>query len=127
MVVHDESLPRGLWRLGRVEQLIPGRDEEVRGAVVRVSSGGCQSSLLRRPVQLLYPLEAHNSKSPTEETSGDDPPNGPSQSADVDEEVQTTEADAGSTKRPQRAAGFRARDRLKALAVSEDTDPGFIT
>ena len=28
-----------MWRLGKVEQLLPGRDGQVRSAVVRVKSG----------------------------------------------------------------------------------------
>ena len=46
--------------MGLVLELIPGRDGEVRGAVIRVYSGG-KCKLLRRPVQRLYPLETSNS------------------------------------------------------------------
>ena len=56
VIIHDETLPRGLWKLGRVEDLIKGVDENVRGALVKTHSGG-RSILLRRPVQRLYPLE----------------------------------------------------------------------
>ena len=47
---------RGLWKLGRVRELIPGVDGNVRGAFVRVQSGGGHSTI-KRPVQRLYPLE----------------------------------------------------------------------
>ena len=40
--------------MGRVEQTLPGRDDQIRSAVVRVFTGG---KLLRRPVQKLYPIE----------------------------------------------------------------------
>ena len=44
--------------MGKVERLLMSKDEQGRGAKVRVhgrgSSGG---GLLRRPLQLLYPLE----------------------------------------------------------------------
>ena len=45
----DREILRFLWD--------PGSDGEVRGACVRVHSSGDRVTLLRRPVQLLYPLE----------------------------------------------------------------------
>ena len=56
VLVHDESHPRTFWKLGKVQHLIEGRDGCVRAAVVRVSSGSRETTL-KRPVQLLYPLE----------------------------------------------------------------------
>ena len=50
--MHEEEKPRGFWRLARVEDLITGTDGLVRGASIKVKSGK-----LRRPIQLLYPLE----------------------------------------------------------------------
>ena len=34
VIVHEDGLHRGLWKLGRVESLIKGKDGLVRGAVV---------------------------------------------------------------------------------------------
>lgn len=56
VVVHDEERPRGFWRLARVEGLITGADGFVRGATYKTR----RSSTLRRPIQLLYPLEIRN-------------------------------------------------------------------
>ncbi|XP_030579763.1 uncharacterized protein LOC115776287 [Archocentrus centrarchus] len=53
VLMGDENMPRQTWKLGRVHELFPGRDGKVRSCVVRTSSG----TFLRRPVQLLYPLE----------------------------------------------------------------------
>jgi len=55
VVVHDEDLPRGLWKLARVESLVIGRDGLVRGATIRVKSRRNKSSTLKRPLQCLYP------------------------------------------------------------------------
>ena len=57
VIIHDPDQPRGFWRLGVVEQLVPSTDGQVRGAVVKVKSKKRKPSTLRRPVQLLYPLE----------------------------------------------------------------------
>jgi len=59
VVVHDDDLPRGLWKLARAESLVTGADGLVRGAIIRVKSRGNKSSTLRRPLQCLYPLEIH--------------------------------------------------------------------
>ena len=58
--MHDEQEKRGFWKMGRVIELIQGRDGEVRGAVIRVYFGG-KCKLLRRHVQCLYLLETNNS------------------------------------------------------------------
>ena len=47
VVVHDDNLPRGFWKLGLVEELFKGRDGIARGALVRVASKDRRSSLLR--------------------------------------------------------------------------------
>ena len=38
VIVYDEGHPRGMWRLGRIENLIEGADGKVRGVCVRVIS-----------------------------------------------------------------------------------------
>ena len=39
-IIHDENQPRGMWNLGRVEELLVGNDEEVKGAVLRTAGQG---------------------------------------------------------------------------------------
>ena len=55
VVVHDDNHPRLMWKLGKIG-LLETHDGVVRGAFVRVHSR-TGSVLLKRPVQLLYPLE----------------------------------------------------------------------
>ena len=58
VIVHEDGLHRGLWRLGRVESLIKGKDGLARGAVVKTTTPKKRRpTLLRRPLQKLYPLE----------------------------------------------------------------------
>lgn len=48
VVVHDEALPRGFWRLGKIEELIVGRDGGIRGAAVRVQTAAPLPSSVAR-------------------------------------------------------------------------------
>ena len=57
--LHEQKIPRQLWRLGKVERLLRGRDGHVRSAVVRVKSVNSPTSEFRRPLQRLYPLEVN--------------------------------------------------------------------
>ncbi|VDM48803.1 unnamed protein product [Toxocara canis] len=51
--VHDENLPRGAWKLGKIIYLLASTDKEVRSAVVQMPNG----HHLNRPINSLYPLE----------------------------------------------------------------------
>ena len=60
VTVHEENLPRSLWRIARVESLIKGKDGHARGAVVRLGERGKKSTTLQRPIQRLFPLEVQS-------------------------------------------------------------------
>ena len=64
VIVHDESLPHGLWKLGWVQEVFPGADGLPHSALVRVASRNKQHTFLKRPVQLLYPLEISQPEQP---------------------------------------------------------------
>lgn len=53
VIVHEDKLPRHLWTLARITELYRGRDGHVRSCELRLPSG----RVIRRPVQLVYPLE----------------------------------------------------------------------
>ena len=53
-IVHlKKDSSRSKWKLGKFEQSIQSNDGEIRAAKVRMSNG----SLLKRPLNLLYPME----------------------------------------------------------------------
>ncbi|MCP4456706.1 MAG: hypothetical protein GY816_01560, partial [Cytophagales bacterium] len=53
VLMKQENLPRGSWKLGRIQKLIEGADGKVRSAEVLQPS----KKLLTRPINLLYPTE----------------------------------------------------------------------
>ena len=57
VIIKDDKIPRSFWKLGRIQEVIRGKDGVARGALLKVAARGDQSTQLRRPVQLLYPLE----------------------------------------------------------------------
>ncbi|KAG5871360.1 hypothetical protein JTB14_019757 [Gonioctena quinquepunctata] len=56
VLLYEQGLPRLLWKLARKKEVFPGRDGYVRACLIRLGNG----TLLRRPVQLLYPLKIEN-------------------------------------------------------------------
>lgn len=58
VLLKDDKSARSLWKLAKIEQLIPSWDNEIRAAKVRVvNSDEGRSVMLRRPLQHLIPLE----------------------------------------------------------------------
>ena len=57
MSIHEDKTQRQMWRVGRIMELLPDRDGNVRSARVRVLSEGGREQEITRPLQRLYPLE----------------------------------------------------------------------
>ena len=115
VVVHDDTLPRGFWKLGQIQEVLTGRDNQPRAALVRVAARDRQHALMRRPLRLLYPLEIHRAELPgnvSEDTSDSNaavytPPQ---------EEDQVSSTLMEPERRPVRAAAKRDDERVKAWA-----------
>ena len=115
VVVHSTDQPRGFWKLGRIMELLVGRDGEVRGAVVRVTAKGRQATVLQRPIQLLYPLEVPPPCPELEQL-----PNDPEQSPDNSPESPDDSEEPQPPRRPRRAAALEARDKLLAQTLNDN-------
>ena len=61
VLIVDDRQPRIAWRVGRVTELIKGRDNVVRGAKVSSKTEQGRLSTLRRPINKLVPLELYDS------------------------------------------------------------------
>ena len=103
VTVYNEGTKRGSWKLAVVERLITGKDEEVRGAIVRVITKEKQARM-SRPVQRLFPLEVRAA-------SLEDPP-------------RVNERGAAETRRerPHRAAALDAAWKTKGMLLSSEHD-----
>lgn len=55
--IYTDKKPRQQWRLGKVEKLLWGRDNVARAAEVVTVDKSLNKTLLKRPIQKLYPLE----------------------------------------------------------------------
>jgi hypothetical protein len=56
VVIHEDNKKRALWKLGKVVDLIKGKDGVVRGARVKTDST-YSGGIIERPLQKLFPLE----------------------------------------------------------------------
>ena len=54
VIIHEDNVPRQRWSLGRVNELLPGTDGQIRAAKLQTSSG----NMITRPLYKLYPLES---------------------------------------------------------------------
>ena len=106
MLVQDANHPRAFWKMGRIVDLISGRDVVTRGARVRVQAGrGVR--VLNRPIQLLYPLEVNDLEYPRT-----------TESVNVDNEMSKTTV---AEQRPKRVAAKRAQHRIRDCIAELDT------
>ena len=56
VVIQETGQPRGSWRLGRVVEILPGVDGQVRAVKLKTAKS---KAVLSRPISKLYPLELH--------------------------------------------------------------------
>ena len=115
VVLIKDNLPRGHWKVGKISELIMGRDQRVRSAKLLV----VPHRYLHWPLSLLYPLECPDSDSNS---------NSDNQLSNQSEE--TKENDFGDdenaygdlfTTRPRRKATVVARKKIKSW-LAPDSD-----
>lgn len=118
VIVHEEGLPRSFWKLGRIKELIVGKDGQTRGATVRVAGRGRNHTTLNRPLQLLYPLEVPDGKD-VARTSDSEKELQPADRSEPDSPVVENHEQA-STKRPQRASAREGEEKRRLWAAQLD-------
>jgi len=96
VLLKNDATSRAFWKLGKVKELISGRDGNVCAAVVKSVSDSGRPSRLRRVVQHLVPIEVKVQPEAT-----------------VMNEVQT----ANQSGRPRRTAAVTGESRRRELNV----------
>ena len=120
VTVYDKGHPRGMWRLGRIEDLIEGADGRVRGVLVRVASKKGCTKVFRRPVQHIYPLEIRSTTQSDESVQLE--PSDPKPTLEQDANTNTAESGTLTdiSRRPRRTAAINAREIVRVMM--EDSD-----
>ncbi|MCP9257853.1 Integrase core domain containing protein [Dirofilaria immitis] len=62
VLVNEPHIPRGMWKLAKINKLNKSSDENVRSVQIELPFG----KLLNRPVNMLYPLEVKQEDQPEE-------------------------------------------------------------
>ena len=117
VTVYDEGHPRGLWRLGRIEDVIQSADGGIHGVIVKVTSRKGSAKLLRRPIQHIYLLEVR-SKSPDLTLEDHTSPPALDDDKQVSDVEETTPPD-GTQMRPVRTAATSAHDRIVGCLMED--------
>ena len=101
VVLIKEDLPRGTWKMGKIQKLVPSDDGEIFSAQVLLPS----KKLLNRRINLLYRIECSMDEKPLVE----------------EEKHSDTEAETEQERRPTRQAAIKARRLIKESADRNDT------
>ena len=100
VVLIKDELPRGKWRLGRIQELVQSEDEGFRSAKLLLPS----NKLIGRSLNLLYPIECPANDTNTEEDNAE---RGRAISNNGTQDNQQNEP------RPKRQTARKAQDRIK--------------
>ena len=65
VIVKEENIPRGSWKLAKIQYLIQGQVDGIERAAKLISPFGEE---FRTPLRLVYPLESRNEEAGDEET-----------------------------------------------------------
>ena len=132
VVDNNNNKPRGFWKLGKDEDLVVGCDGQIWGAELRIHGKDGRTTMLRHPLQRLYPLEVHCVVTPNSEHDIDTGGANDNSDAIVSTEIESTHDDSQTivsaedegevSRRTTRAAAFKAWDRLKACQLELEFD-----
>ena len=97
VVLIKDELPRGSWRMGKIQELVQSGDLQIRSAKILLPSG----KMIGRPFKLLYPIECPENIISSEENK----------KTDSEKLVKPGKQDI---KRLKRRAAIRALDKIKS-------------
>ena len=125
VVLIKENLPRGRWKVGRISELIPSSDNQIRSAKIIVAP----HKIIKRALNLLYSIECPRDRNNTDITSREVLQDNQISSEEIDSDSETIiehndrylPEDFAQDTHPTCKAMMKARERLKQW-LSPDTD-----
>ena len=98
VILLKDDLPRGMWRMGRIHELVTSRDGQTRSAKIQLPN----NKIVGRPLNLLYPVECSHERENGAETG------------QTNEHLTSTPGD-GLTQRqqPRRESAIKAMAKIK--------------
>ena len=122
VLIEQDGAKRNNWKLGRVEDIVVGKDGVIRGANVRTSKGK-----IGRPLQKLYPLEVREDQQPTgsKYVHTDNPLSVPNHSLDLD--TTTSKTTPKTQTSPSNSPSAPSVTSRSAKKTSQSTDDGSTT
>ena len=60
VILKNDTSNRMFWKLAKVEEFLPGKDGNIRAAIIKVSNADRNPRLLTRSVKHSFPLEVNN-------------------------------------------------------------------
>lgn len=106
VVLLKENLPRSRWRLAKIKSLISSQDGIIRAAEISDAS----HKILRRPLNLLYPLEGLAFTHPIEES--------PEESQLEDESVEDVSNSTGTSDEADETLPYRGNQKRQAAIMA---------
>ena len=60
VIIQNDKTPRQKWKIGKITELLPGRDKIVRAVEVRTTDKSGKTIYMKRPIQHLVPIEVQD-------------------------------------------------------------------
>ena len=67
VIIYEDKQPRHRWKVGKVIEVLPGRDGRIRGAEVKVGKSG---AIIKRPINRLYPFVSAEAQANEHQAAG---------------------------------------------------------
>ena len=108
VILIKDDLPRGSWRMGRIQDLIPSRDGQIRSAKILLPS----MKILGRPLSLLYPIECQPKDTDTNCLKRDESQSVSREKNNDTVNISKLDHEHVSIQRPKRQAANKAKQRI---------------
>ena len=114
-----EDLPRGSWKIGKIVEMIPSSDGNIRAAKVLLPT----RNIINRPMNLLYPLECENEENQQDDSDAKNDQNKVQEINNdkiIDNETVLDEQLMTARRQSKRKSAERARRAIYEQSVTDE-------